>query len=275
MPKIFFYEEYQNNFEQSFQRGGHVLSRVSKNIRLSVELHKQLMDYCQHERVNKSDLLEHFVKDYLKGCERTPGPVHFLTRKDYIIIRSNFDVDLISTKHVERQVFAFRIYEHLYEEFNEQCKKNDQRICDVLEEMIAAYLICNNNLGLLRISKYNRLATEIHIRFARRCKELKINKSEMMEYLFSAYIEHASHDRNFNPLLKEDYDKIQELYHVDLTKPIHIERIICVFRVSNVLYDDFCAVCIKNRRKICNVMEEMMTAFLLETETILEDSEEK
>lgn len=275
MPKIFFYEEYQKFYENNYPRGGHVLSRVSKNIRLSVELHKHLLAFCQHEKVNKSDLLEHFVKDYLRGCERTPGPVHFLTRKDYIIIRSNYDVDLIDSKHIERQVFAFRIYEHLYEEFNEQCKKNDQRICDVLEEMIAAYLICNNNLGLLRISKYNRLSTDIHIKFAQRCKKLKVNKSEMMEYLFSSYIEHGSYDRSFNPLLKEDYDKIQELYNVDLTKPIHIDRIICVFRVSNVLYDDFCGMCAKNKRKICNVMEEMMSAFLLETETILEDSEEK
>ncbi len=275
MPKIFFYEEYQKFYEENYKKGGHILSRVSKNIRLSTELHKQLIDYCQREKINKSDLLEHFVKDYLKCSDKTPGAVHFLTRRDHIVIRSNYGVDITDSKHIDRQVFAFRIYEHLYEEFNEQCKKNNQRICDVLEEMIAAYLICNNNLGLLRISKYNRLATEIHTRFAQRCKDLKVNKSEMMEYLFSAYIEYARHDKFFNPLLNGDYDKIQELYHVDLTKPIHIERIICVFRVSNVLYDDFCSVCVKNRRKICNVMEEMMAAFLLETETKVGSSAKK
>ncbi len=266
MPKVFFYEEYQKFYEENYMRNGHVLSRVSKNIRLSIDLHKQLIDYCQQEKINKSDLLERFVKDYLKSSEKNPGPIHFLTRRDHIIIRSNYGVDLMDSIHIERQVFAFRIYDHLYNEFNEQCKKNNQRICDVLEEMIAAYLICNNNLGVLRVSKYNRLSADLHTNFSQRCKDLKINKSELMEYFFSYYIEHARHDRLFNPLLDEDYDKIQNRYNVNMRKPVHIERIICVFRVSNILYDDFCGLCIKNRRRICNVMEEMMAAFLLETD---------
>ncbi|MDE6712231.1 MAG: hypothetical protein K2K20_00640, partial [Lachnospiraceae bacterium] len=247
----------------------------SKNIRLSVALHKQLVDYCQQENINKSDLLEHFVKDYLKSCDKTPGGVHFLTRRDHIIIRSNYGVDLTDSTHIERQVYAFRIFDRLYEEFNEQCKKNNQRICDVLEEMIAAYLISNNNLGVLRVSKYNRLSTEIHTRFAQRCKELKVNKSELMEYLFSCYIEYGRQDKYFNPLLGDDYDEIQKRYDVNLRMPIHIDRIICVFRVSNVLYDDFCGMCVKNKRKICNVMEEMMASFLLETDAKMKKTEEK
>lgn len=275
MPRIFFYEEYQKYYEENCMRNGHVRARVSKNIRLSVTLHKQLMDYCQQEKINKSDLLEHFVKDYLKNSERTLGAVHFLTRRDHIIIQSNYDVDLVDSTHIERQVYAFRIFEHLYEEFNEECRKKNQRICDVLEEMIAAYLICNNNLGIVRVSKYNRLSTDIHTRFAQRCKELKINKSELMEYLFSSYIEYSRQDRYFNPLLGDDYDEIQKRYQVNLRMPIHLDRIICVFRVSNVLYDDFCNTCTKNRRKICNVMEEMMAAFLLETDPLVEKSGEK
>lgn len=275
MPRVFFYEEFQKFYEENYMRNGHVLARVSKNIRLSVALHKQLIDYCQQENINKSDLLEHFVKDYLKSCDKMPGGVHFLTRRDHIIIRSNYDVDLTDSKHIERQVYAFRIFDHLYEEFNEQCKKNNQRICDVLEEMIAAYLISNNNLGVLRVSKYNRLSTEIHTRFAQRCKELKVNKSELMEYLFSCYIEYGRQDKYFNPLLGDDYDEIQKRYHVNLRMPIHIDRIICVFRVSNVLYDDFCGMCAKNKRKICNVMEEMMASFLLETDAKMKKTEEK
>lgn len=272
MPKISFYEEFQKFYEESHMRNGHVLARVSKNIRLSTELHRQLMNYCQQEKINKSDLLEHFVKDYLKSSDKTPGPVHFLTRRDHIIINSNYGVDFMNSTHIDRQVFAFRIYDHLYTEFNERCKKNGQRICDVLEEMMAAYLICNNNLSIMRVSKYNRLSTEIYIRFAKRCKELKINKSELMEYLFSSYIEYSRQNKYFNPLIGDDYDEIQKRYQVDLRKPIHIDRIICVFRVSNVLYDDFCNMCIKNRRKICNVMEEMMAAFLLETDSLVEKS---
>ncbi|MDE6687410.1 MAG: hypothetical protein K2J95_11485 [Lachnospiraceae bacterium] len=275
MPRVFFYEDFQKYYEENCMRNGHVLARVSKNIRLSVTLHKQLIDYCQQEKINKSDLLEHFVKDYLKNCDKTPGAVHFLTRRDHIIIRSNYDVDLTDSTHIERQVFAFRIFDHLYDEFNEQCKKNNQRICDVLEEMIAAYLICNNNLGVLRVSKYNRLSTEIHTKFAQRCKELKVNKSELMEYLFSCYIEYGRQDKYFNPLLGDDYDEIQKRYQVNLRMPIHIDRIICVFRVSNVLYDDFCGMCVKNKRKICNVMEEMMASFLLETDAKMKKTEEK
>lgn len=268
MPKVFFYEEYQKFYEENYTKNGHVLARVSQNIRLSIDLHKQLVDYCQQEKINKSDLLERFVKDYLKSSDKKPGPIHFLTRRDHIIIRSNYGVDLTDPIHIERQVFAFRIYDHLYDEFNKQCKKNSQRICDVLEEMIAAYLICNNNLGILRVSKYTRLSADIHTNFSQRCKDLKINKSELMEYFFSYYIEHSRKDRFFNPLLDEDYDNIQNRYNVDLRKPVHIERIICVFRVSNILYDDFCSLCIKNRRRICNVMEEMMAAFLLETDSL-------
>lgn len=275
MPKILFYEDYQKFYEENYMRGGHMLARVSKNIRLSIDLHKQLITYCQEEKINKSDLLEHFVKEYLKCSDKSPGPVHFLTRRDHIIIRSNYSVDLMDATHIERQVFAFRIFDHLYYEFNEECKKNNQRICDVLEEMIAAYLICNNNLGVLRVSKYNRLSTEIHTRFAQRCKELKINKSEMMEYFFSCYIEYSRKDKWFNPLLSDDYDAIQERYQVDLRKPIHIDRIICVFRVSNILYDDFCGACVRNKRKICNVMEEMMAAFLLETDSKVEKPAKK
>lgn len=275
MPRVFFYEDFQKFYEENYMRNGHVLARVSKNIRLSVALHKQLIDYCQQENINKSDLLEHFVKDYLKSCDKMPGGVHFLTRRDHIIIRSNYDVDLTDSTHIERQVYAFRIFDHLYEEFNEQCKKNNQRICDVLEEMIAAYLISNNNLGVLRVSKYNRLSTEIHTRFAQRCKELKVNKSELMEYLFSSYIEYGRQDKYFNPLLGDDYDEIQKRYNVNLRMPIHIDRIICVFRVSNVLYDDFCGMCAKNKRKICNVMEEMMASFLLETDAKMKKTEEK
>lgn len=275
MPRVFFYEDFQKFYEENYMRNGHVLARVSKNIRLSVALHKQLIDYCQQENINKSDLLEHFVKDYLKSCDKMPGGVHFLTRRDHIIIRSNYDVDLTDSTHIERQVYAFRIFDHLYEEFNEQCKKNNQRICDVLEEMIAAYLISNNNLGVLRVSKYNRLSTEIHTRFAQRCKELKVNKSELMEYLFSCYIEYGRQDKYFNPLLGDDYDEIQKRYNVNLRMPIHIDRIICVFRVSNVLYDDFCGMCAKNKRKICNVMEEMMASFLLETDAKMKKTEEK
>ena len=275
MPRVFFYEDFQKFYEENYMRNGHVLARVSKNIRLSVALHKQLVDYCQQENINKSDLLEHFVKDYLKSCDKTPGGVHFLTRRDHIIIRSNYGVDLTDSTHIERQVYAFRIFDRLYEEFNEQCKKNNQRICDVLEEMIAAYLISNNNLGVLRVSKYNRLSTEIHTRFAQRCKELKVNKSELMEYLFSCYIEYGRQDKYFNPLLGDDYDEIQKRYDVNLRMPIHIDRIICVFRVSNVLYDDFCGMCVKNKRKICNVMEEMMASFLLETDAKMKKTEEK
>lgn len=275
MPKILFYEEFQKFFEENYIRNGHVLARVSKNIRLSSALHKQLVNYCRKEKINKSDLLEYFAKDYLKSCAKTSEPVHFLNRRDHIIIRSNYGVDLTDSIHIERQVFAFRIFEQLYTEFNEQCKRNGQRICDVLEEMIAAYLIRNDNLCVMRVSKYNRLSTEIHTRFAQRCKELKINKSELMEYLFSTYIEYSRHDKNFNPLLGDDYDEIQKRYQVNLRKPVHIDRIICVFRVSNVLYDDFCNMCVKNRQKICNVMEEMMAAFLLETDSQVEKSGNK
>lgn len=261
MPKVSLWKEFQNSCTEEIGAS----TRITKNIRLSSMLHELLLEHCAKDSINKSTLLEQLMKKYLKHHQQNVN-YQPMTTEDYIIILSNYGIDLRNARHLDRKPFAFRLYENIYEDFCNECEQSGHRICDILEAMIAAFLIQENNLTIVRLTKYSRLSEQLHNEFAKRCKTMGIGKSELMEYFFSYYIENSRQNPVFQFLLESDYDKVKELYHTDLRKPTHIPRIICAFRLYEELYDNFCAQCTKNERRICDVVEEMIATFLLETE---------